>query len=231
MLYIYTVLAAALVTLVQADNYATYPKIPKTASINGFADPIVDLLPDCAKDCVKYSTSNTPCPYWDTGCFCVMPQWSGLVGQCIAKNCKGEDVQSARFLATSLCSTVGANTWMMPASISDMMASAASGAKEVTTISGKTAMSWVTAPGSSDTNVISETGSSNGGASETGSASNAEKTSESESESESETASVNSASTTSGSSSTSTGSTSNIAALQAGSMGTVILCVLVSFLM
>ncbi|CCG23882.1 Pga7 protein [Candida orthopsilosis Co 90-125] len=238
MLYIYTLLVAALVSLVQADNYATYPKIPKTASINGFADPIVDLLPDCAKDCVKYSTKNTPCPYWDTGCFCVMPQWSGLVGQCIAKNCKGEDVQSARFLATSLCSTVGANTWMMPASISDMMSSAASGAKEVTTISGKTAMSWVTAPGSSDSNVVSETGTS-GSASETGE-SDSETTSDSESQSESSASnseSANSASsteassTTSESSSTSTGSTSNIAVLQAGSLGSVIFGVLVSFLM
>ena len=44
-------------------------RVPKTASINGFADPIYDLLPDCAKECVKFSTSNTPCPYWDTGCF------------------------------------------------------------------------------------------------------------------------------------------------------------------
>ena len=240
MLYIYTLLVAVLVSLVQADNYATYPKIPKTASINGFADPIIDLLPDCAKDCVKYSTKNTPCPYWDTGCFCVMPQWSGLVGQCIAKNCKGEDVQSARFLATSLCSTVGANTWMMPASISDMMSSAASGAKEVTTISGKTAMQWVTAPGSSDTNVV-ETGSSDS-ASETGSESEAENTtsasdsssgsaSASESESAESASSTEASSSTSEDSATSAGSTSNVGVLQAGSLGTVIFGVLFSFLM
>ncbi|KAI5970505.1 hypothetical protein CANMA_000414 [Candida margitis] len=226
MLFILTILVVALVSIVQgADNYATYPKVPKTASINGFADPIIDLLPDCAKECVKYSTSNTPCPYWDTGCFCVMPQWSGLVGQCIAQNCKGSDVQSARYLATSLCSTVGANTWMMPASISSMMASAADGAKDVTTISGKTAMSWVTAPGSSDTNVISETGSSSS-ASETDS----NDVSNSESSSNSGSASSEESSTISEGSSTSTGSSSNMGVLQAGSLGSVVL-VLISFLM
>ncbi|CAL1215731.1 unnamed protein product [Candida parapsilosis] len=218
-----------------ADNYATYPKIPKTASINGFADPIVDLLPDCAKECVKFSTKNTPCPYWDTGCFCVMPQWAGLVGQCIAKNCKGEDVQSARFLATSLCSTVGANTWMMPASISDMMSSAASGAKEVTTISGKTAMQWVTAPGSSDTNVVSETDNSES-VSETSDSSSASATDSDEetsatSESAESASSTEASSTANESSTTSTGSTSNLAVLQAGSLGSVIFGVLVSFLM
>lgn len=216
MLYIYTLLVAALVSLVQADNYATYPKIPKTASINGFADPIVDLLPDCAKDCVKYSTKNTPCPYWDTGCFCVMPQWSGLVGQCIAKNCKGEDVQSARFLATSLCSTVGANTWMMPASISTMLSTAAEGAKEVTTISGETAKSWVVASGSSDTNIITETS----GAIESNSKPRGNNTN-------------NSSSATSLSdyaATTSTGSTSNIAILHASGLGGAIVGLLVSFL-
>jgi len=236
MLYIYTLLVAALVSFVQAaDNYATYPKIPKTASINGFADPIVDLLPDCAKECVKFSTKNTPCPYWDTGCFCVMPQWAGLVGQCIAKNCKGEDVQSARFLATSLCSTVGANTWMMPASISDMMSSAASGAKEVTTISGKTAMQWVTAPGSSDNNVVSETDNSES-VSETSDSSSASATDSDEetsatSESAESASSTEASSTANESSTTSTGSTSNLAVLQAGSLGSVIFGVLVSFLM
>ena len=91
-----------LVSAADYGNFGTYPKVPKTASINGFADPIYDLLPDCAKECVKFSTSNTPCPYWDTGCFCVMPQWAGLVGQCVAQKCKGEDVASARFLATSV---------------------------------------------------------------------------------------------------------------------------------
>ncbi|KAK6201725.1 Frp1 ferric reductase [Scheffersomyces amazonensis] len=112
-------------TAVLAQNWATYPQVPKTASINGFADPIYAKLPDCAKECVKFNVGNTPCPNWDTGCFCVMPQWSGLVGQCVAQNCKGEEVVSATSLASSLCWSVGANTWMMPASISTALSSAA----------------------------------------------------------------------------------------------------------
>ncbi|RLV95164.1 putative GPI-anchored protein 7 [Spathaspora sp. JA1] len=136
--------------LVTADNpFATFPKVPKTASINGFADPIIDLLPDCAKDCVKISTKNTPCPYWDTGCFCVMPQWAGSMGQCFAKNCKGEDVNAARFLATQLCNHVGANTVIMPATISEALASAAGTAAEVTTIEGKS-LNWVIGSGSGE---------------------------------------------------------------------------------
>ncbi|RCK59168.1 putative GPI-anchored protein 7 [Candida viswanathii] len=183
-----------------ADDWATYPKIPKTASINGFADPIYDLMPTCAQSCLKFSTSNTPCPYWDTGCFCVMPQWSGLVGQCIAQNCQGDDVASATFLATSLCSLVGANTWMMPASISSQLSTAAGNAREVTTIEGKTAMSWVTAPGSSVAgDEASETGSSSSAASSDSSSSASE---------------------------TGSSSSANIGVLQTGGVGTMILGVL-----
>ena len=47
-----------------------------------------DQLPECAKECVKQSTSSTPCPYWDTGCLCVMPQFAGAVGNCVAKTVK-----------------------------------------------------------------------------------------------------------------------------------------------
>lgn len=202
-----------LVSAADYGNFGTYPKVPKTASINGFADPIYDLLPDCAKECVKFSTSNTPCPYWDTGCFCVMPQWAGLVGQCVAQKCKGEDVASARFLATSLCSVVGANTWMMPASISSMLSTAAGDVKEVTTIEGKTAKSWVTAPGSAAGSVVSETGS----ASETGSSESAQSTTTGSS-------STGSSSTDSSSSSSSSPSSSaNFAVLQTGGIGSVIL--------
>ncbi|KAI5970504.1 hypothetical protein CANMA_000413 [Candida margitis] len=213
MLFIFALISAACVSIVNADNYATYPQVPKTASINGFADPIVDLLPACAKECVRYSTSNTPCPKWDTGCLCVMPQWSGEVAECIAQNCTGSDVQSARYLATSLCSTVGANTWMMPGSISTMLSTAADGAKEVTTISRETTKSWVIASGSSDTNVISETASAD---SESGSSGN----------------STNSSTLDSSSSTTSvaTSSTSNLAVLQTGSLGGALIGILVSLL-
>ncbi|EGV65197.1 putative GPI-anchored protein 7 [Yamadazyma tenuis] len=112
-------------SVITASNWDTYPQVPKTASINGFADPIYSELPSCAKDCVKVSVGNTPCPYWDTGCLCVMPQWSGLVGQCIAADCEGEDVVSATSLAYSLCSSVGANLWLMPSSITAALTAAA----------------------------------------------------------------------------------------------------------
>lgn len=106
-------------------DYNTYPQVPKTASINGFADPIYSALPSCALSCVDISTDNTPCPYWDTGCLCVMPQWSGQVAKCIANECQGDAVKSATSLALSLCSSVGADQWVMPASISTALMTAA----------------------------------------------------------------------------------------------------------
>ena len=37
-----------------ADNpYTIYPPVPKTASINGFADRIYDQIPKCAQECVS----------------------------------------------------------------------------------------------------------------------------------------------------------------------------------
>ena len=114
----------ALFTAIQAGQWDTYPEVPKTASINGFADPIYDELPKCARDCVKASTGNTPCPYWDTGCFCVMPQWAGQVAECFVSKCEGKEVASATSLAVSLCSSVGANQWLMPASLSTALSSA-----------------------------------------------------------------------------------------------------------
>lgn len=114
---------------IAAENWSTYPKVSKTASINGFADPIKTQLPVCAASCPDLSTGNTPCPYWDTGCLCIMPQWAGQVAQCIADSCAGSDVVSATSLAYSLCSSVGANLWMMPASVSLALSLAAGNAK------------------------------------------------------------------------------------------------------
>lgn len=113
------------VGFVLANNWETYPSVKKSASINGFADPLYDKLPKCAEECVKQSTGNTPCPKWDTGCLCIMPQWSGIVAECIAENCEGGDVKSASSLALSLCSSVGANKWEMPASVSTKLNAAA----------------------------------------------------------------------------------------------------------
>ena len=85
-----SIVSIALAATVSATSdgtnaYTAYPSVAKTASINGFADKIYDQLPECAKECVKQSTSNTPCPYWDTGCLCVMPQFGGAIGDCVAK--------------------------------------------------------------------------------------------------------------------------------------------------
>ncbi|CAX41906.1 cell surface antigen, putative [Candida dubliniensis CD36] len=128
-------LAADITAIPEGDNpYTVFPSVAKTASINGFADRIYDQLPECAKECVKQSTSNTPCPYWDTGCLCVMPQFGGAVGNCVAKNCKGKDVGSVESLATSLCSAAGVwePYWMIPSSVSDALAKAGEAAAETT---------------------------------------------------------------------------------------------------
>lgn len=108
-----------------AQNYETYPSVKHTASINGFADPIYDQLPSCAKKCVEFDTGNTPCPYWDPGCLCFMPQWSGEVGSCFAENCAGDDVKKATDLAYGICDKVGASKWDMPSSVSAALSSAA----------------------------------------------------------------------------------------------------------
>ncbi|CAH6722417.1 hypothetical protein CLIB1444_09S03114 [[Candida] jaroonii] len=104
-------------------DYATYPAVPKTASINGFADPIYTKLPDCAQACVQEDTGITPCPYWDTGCLCVMQNWGGKVADCVASACRGDNVKSVTSLATSLCSSVGAPSpyWFIPATASEAL--------------------------------------------------------------------------------------------------------------
>lgn len=112
---------------VLAENWSTYPPVPKTASINGLADPINDRLPECAKSCFAHDTSSTPCPYWDTGCLCVMQPWTTPVGKCVAEQCKGSDVVSATSLAIGACLSAG--VWdpyfIVAAEVSSSLASAA----------------------------------------------------------------------------------------------------------
>lgn len=118
-----------------ANQYTQYPSVPKTASINGFADRIYDQVPSCAQECLRESTGSTPCPYWDTGCLCVMPQFGGAIGNCVAENCKGSEIGNFESLATSLCSVAGVwePYWMIPGSVSDALASAATAQVEATT--------------------------------------------------------------------------------------------------
>ncbi|CUM57861.1 unnamed protein product [Debaryomyces tyrocola] len=159
---------ASIISLVSASNWATYPSVPKTASINGFADPIYTKLPDCAQDCVDIDTDNTPCPYWDTGCFCVMPQWAGQVAECFVSKCEGKEVASATSLAVSLCSSVGANQWLMPASLSTALSSAV-GNKEKG--SSSTASSNADLTDSNSSSTSSSSSSSSGSSSSASSAS------------------------------------------------------------
>ncbi|CAN3375006.1 hypothetical protein DIURU_005191 [Diutina rugosa] len=102
-------LAAAALVQAAENPYANFPSVPKTASINGFADPILGSVPECAKSCLtdNADTGSTPCPYWDTGCLCVMPQFGNKIADCIAKSCKGADVRTATDVAKNKCQEVG----------------------------------------------------------------------------------------------------------------------------
>ncbi|CAN3375007.1 hypothetical protein DIURU_005190 [Diutina rugosa] len=188
-------------------DFRTYPKVPKTATFNGFADPIIDKLPDCAKECVKEDTGSTPCPYWDTGCFCVMPQWAGPVNECFAKCENPDDVKLATSLAYSLCTSVGANTMMMPGTVSELVQSAANRA-----VSGGDAKST-----DDKSETASNSGNSNSG-SNSGSDTARETTTSSGSESKS-----------SASSASATGSSSSKAGVAAAGVGAAGLAAAVGF--
>ena len=114
-------------TTAEDNPYTIYPSVAKTASINGFADRIYDQLPECAKPCMFQNTGVTPCPYWDTGCLCIMPTFAGAIGSCIAEKCKGQDVVSATSLGTSICSVAGVwdPYWMVPANVQSSLSAAA----------------------------------------------------------------------------------------------------------
>jgi len=161
LLSIVSIVSAAGVTAIpEGDNpYTIFPSVAKTASINGFADRIYDQLPECAKECVKQSTSSTPCPYWDTGCLCVMPQFAGAVGNCVAKNCKGKEVGSVESLATSICSSAGVwePYWMIPSSVSDALAKAANAASATTSVETATKSAAAELATTSDTTIVAST--------------------------------------------------------------------------
>ncbi|KGU25916.1 hypothetical protein MG7_03285 [Candida albicans P34048] len=159
-----SIVSIALAATVSATSdgtnaYTAYPSVAKTASINGFADKIYDQLPECAKECVKQSTSNTPCPYWDTGCLCVMPQFGGAIGDCVAKNCKGKEVDSVESLATSICSSAGVGEpyWMIPSSVSDALAKAANAASATTSVETATKSAAAELATTSDTTIVAST--------------------------------------------------------------------------
>lgn len=133
-----------LATIASADNFATYPKVPKSYTINGFADPVYDAIPECAKECVSYK-NPTICPTFDSGCFCVMPNWNALVAECLVNKCSGKDVVQATSAITSMCNRVGANTWAMPASYSTALSKAAIKDVDAVTTTSETAAKETTA--------------------------------------------------------------------------------------
>lgn len=160
---------AGIISLVSANNWGTYPSVPKTATINGFSDPIYTKLPDCAQDCVDIDTDNTPCPYWDTGCFCVMPQWAGQVAECFVSKCEGQEVASATSLAVSLCSSVGANQWLIPASLSTALSSAVGNKEKDSSPTASSSADMASDSGSNSTSSSSSSSSvSSASASSTG---------------------------------------------------------------
>lgn len=138
-----TIAVAAVVKAETTTNpWATYPAVPKTASINGFADPVYSQVAECAQKCLDENadTGSTPCPYWDTGCLCVMQNWSGAVAQCVAESCSGDAVQTFTQVASAQCSTVGAPSpyWFIPDSAATALAEAASNGGDATTTDAAT---------------------------------------------------------------------------------------------
>ncbi|EGV65199.1 hypothetical protein PSN45_005336 [Yamadazyma tenuis] len=122
-----SITSAATIT---TTNYATYPSVAHTASINGFADRIYADLPSCAQPCVKEDTGITPCPYWDTGCLCVMQNWDDRVANCVASACSGAQVATVTSLVTSLCSSAGVPSpyWFVGTAASNSLVTAAAAA-------------------------------------------------------------------------------------------------------
>lgn len=154
-----TVALSATVAYAADDNpYTMYPSVAKSASINGFADKIYDTVPACAKECLRQSTGNTPCPYWDTGCLCVMPQFGGPIAACIAESCDGQNVVSATKVAENHCSAAGVwePYWMIPSPSKALLEAAAARTEEEPTPSSTAAPETSKAPETSEAPKTSE---------------------------------------------------------------------------
>lgn len=126
----FTLSAFLVASVAKAVNYETYPSVAHTASFDGFADPIYDKVPSCAQKCLRDTVSDaedTVCPYWDTGCLCVMESFNDAQVSCLVDACSGTDINSFTSLATSLCSSAGVGSpyWYIASSDSSLLASAA----------------------------------------------------------------------------------------------------------
>ena len=104
------VIAATTAAVVSAaEGYETYPSVAHTATYNGFADPLIPRVGPCVQECLKANpgTGMTPCPYWDTGCLCIMPMFGNIVADCIAALCVGDEVKLATEQAVEVCLAAG----------------------------------------------------------------------------------------------------------------------------
>ena len=88
-----------------------------------------------------------------------MPQFGGAIGDCVAKNCKGKEVDSVESLATSICSSAGVGEpyWMIPSSVSDALAKAANAASATTSAETATKSAAVELATTSDTTIVAST--------------------------------------------------------------------------
>ncbi|KAK9474213.1 uncharacterized protein V1510DRAFT_412725 [Dipodascopsis tothii] len=155
------IFAAAIAGKAAAANYDTYPSVAQTASVNGLADPIDAELPSCAVACFAISTDNTPCPYWDTGCLCVMPQWTGEVAECLISACGGSEIASATSLANSACVSAGISLYLPASAIAELSSAEANA---VASTSATTTAEVATSTSSSSTPAATSTTSSSSAA-------------------------------------------------------------------
>lgn len=134
-LSILSLLSVVSYAVAEENPYSRFPKVPKTATINGFADRVLDDSPLCAKQCLSLKIEAGPCPYWDVGCFCVLSKHVKHFAKCIYDNCAGEDVYAASRVAVNKCSAVGVDApyWMIDAADSSALESAAK--KQVSPVS------------------------------------------------------------------------------------------------
>ncbi len=140
-------------------NYGKVPSFPKTVEYNGFAENIVDCLPECAKSCVEIP-DDTVCPDYDVGCLCFFPAFNDRVASCWAESCSGTDVMAATNDAINICNFAGASTWSIRSSASSALASAASNTASSTSSSTKSTPSaevstYVSTPTPSSTFIVS----------------------------------------------------------------------------
>ena len=156
-----------------ASSSASRPTLARTATINGFADPIYDRLPTCAKGCMDAPVGF--CPYWEPGCLCVMTFFGDPIAQCWAENCVGEDIVVAASLATSVCHSIGAPDWKISPSLSTVLSELATA---IPTITETEAPSSSQTPEVSSTEVSSEATSDASTSSEAASSSEAPVSSE-----------------------------------------------------